>query len=680
MKIIWSLLLFLAGTSAVSQQSESPKKIGKDLLYEKTGGKGIQVSNATAINTEHLDFSPAWYHDGLVFISSRKRGGFVDPKIGERFFQMYFSRLDPNGSPVKAEVFSTNLNTQLHEGPVSFSRAGDRIYFTSNNQKRGVQRTDATGRVRLRIFTAQNSPQGWTAIQSMPFNSDEWSTMHPSLSHDGERLYFSSDRPGGYGGYDLWYVRKAGDGWSEPVNMGPAVNSEGNEVFPYIHPGGNLFFSSDGLEDGPGGLDIYSVNTELGEDATPQVLAEPYNSSYDDFGFIIDDAGLRGFFSSDRPGGVGKDDIYTFEAHYSLVGDMSELTVRTALQVVDEKTGQPIGEAHVYILPKDAYGGIPGETLYEMEVLRPESAEDGRLKLNLVRKKSLRLESPDLVCDEFGMALGTLRTDQDYLILVEKPGYQLREQDYHSPAQPGAHTLTIAMTPLACFPLEGVVLNQKTGEPLGQATIQISAPDQAAITAVSDAQGKFSCCLPGTASYALSAEKEGYIPGRTRVNTSDGNYAETRKAELLLLPFHSTPPEKAPEPLTTGSVIVLENLYYDYDKSTLRPGSAAELDVVADLMRKNPEMEIELTAHTDCRGSENYNMRLSESRAFSARNYLISRGVQPARINALGLGESQLRNHCRDGVTCTEEEHAVNRRTEIRITRLDQPVEVRYGQ
>lgn len=661
-----------------AQQSESAKATAKKLLYEKSGGQGIQVSNVSAINSEHLDFSPAWYHDGLVFISSRMRGGFVDPKIGERFFQMYFTRLDPAGMPVKAESFATNLNTNLHEGPVSFSRSGDRIYFTSNNQKKGVQRTDAEGRVRLRIFSAENSPQGWINIRSLPFNSDEFSSMHPSLSPDGQRLYFSSDRPGGQGGYDLWYVDRQGEGWSEPVNMGPTVNSEGNEVFPFSHIGGFLFYSSDGLEDGPGGLDIYSLNTHNLPDASPQVLATPFNSSHDDFGFIVDDSGQKGFFSSDRPGGVGKDDIYAFQSHYSLAGEPERYAVRVALSVSDARTGAPVPDARIFLLPKDAYGNIPGDALYDMEVTRPKDNQP--LTLQLVRKKTLALETPDLASDGDGLAMGDFRPDQPYLLLVEKPGYRLAEVDYRSPLTPGTYEIPLVLEAMTCFPVEGMVRNQKSGEPLAGVPVLFEAPSlKEPIRVETDIQGMFSACLPEAAQYGISAGKDGYIPGRSRVNTSDGNYAETRKVELLLLPFSNTAREKSPEPIAEGTVIVLENLYYDYNKSALRPGSAAELDVVADMMKRYPEMEIELGAHTDCRGSEAFNRRLSESRAESARNYLISRGIQPARVRAVGFGESALRNHCKDGVTCTDEEHSINRRTEIRITRLDSPVEVKYG-
>ena len=127
-----------------------------------------------------------------------------------------------------------------------------------------------------------------------------------------------------------------------------------------------------------------------------------------------------------------------------------------------------------------------------------------------------------------------------------------------------------------------------------------------------------------------------------------------------------------------GSVIVLENIYYDFNKSAIRTGAARELDALATLMKQFPSMEIEMVAHTDSRGSEEYNLKLSLKRAESAKRYLVSQGIEAKRIRALGYGESKLRNDCADGVNCSEEEHQYNRRTEVRVARLDAPVRLKY--
>ena len=672
------LALAVIPFTLAAQQSGSSKTKGTNKFYEKTGGKGIVITNATAINTEHLDFSPVFYNKGLVFVSSRKKGGFMDPKIGETYFELYYTRVDPNGSPVEPEVFSGQLNSQLHEGPVAFSRNGDQIFFTSNNQKHGLQQTDDAGRVRLKIYTANRGAQDWEKIMELPFNSDEYSCQHPSLSRDGKRLYFASDRPGGYGSYDIWFVDRTPEGWGNPVNLGPSINSKGNEVFPFIHYSGYLYFSSDGSYEGLGGLDIFSVNTRNLPDVHPQIFSAPFNTPFDDLGFVLEDDGKHGFFSSDRPGGIGKDDIYQFESAYSLAGDMDNFISRTMLEVVDEKTGKSISDASIFMLEKDPYGFVAGETIYDM-ALAKEAATPDKLTLNLVRKKTLDLNAPDARTDANGMALGQMKIDQNYLILVTKPGYETREYNYTSPAQPTADEVVIRLRPQDCFQVEGRVKNQKTGMLMAHVPVVLEQTNGAPVYLETDINGTFSYCVSEKTEYALAANKEGYIPGRSRFSTTDGNYAETRNVELLLLPFSGTPIEPSTaKPVSEGTVIVLENLYYDYNKSSLRPGAANELDVVYDLLKTYPTMEIELGAHTDCRGSDKFNQRLSESRAAAAKNYLVSRGIQPGRITAVGYGETMLRNQCAEGVNCTEEQHQYNRRTEILITTLDEPVDIRY--
>ena len=137
--------------------------------------------------------------------------------------------------------------------------------------------------------------------------------MHPSLNYDGSRLFFTSNMPGGYGKMDIYFVDWDGTKWSDPINLGPEVNTSGNEVFPYIHDNGALFFSSTGLR-GLGGLDVYMIDLSGSEWGKVINLGQPFNSKYDDFGLILDKESTRGFFSSNRNGGSGKDDIYAFEA------------------------------------------------------------------------------------------------------------------------------------------------------------------------------------------------------------------------------------------------------------------------------------------------------------------------------------------------------------------------------
>jgi len=185
---------------AIAQPSGSEMKRSPD---------AVQLRNTANINTTNLEFSPTFYQNGIVFASSRIAGK-KDKKIDETFFELFYSETDGNGEPLKSRPFSLQVNSFLHEGPVTFSRTGDKIFFTRNNIKKGLQKADSKGVTRLKIYEAQKGIYDWENIEELPFNNDDFSCAHPTLSTDGNKLYFSSDRPGGHGGMDIWMVEKNG--------------------------------------------------------------------------------------------------------------------------------------------------------------------------------------------------------------------------------------------------------------------------------------------------------------------------------------------------------------------------------------------------------------------------------------------------------------------------------------
>ncbi len=216
--------------------------------------------------------------------------------------------------------FAPELNTTFHEGPVTFDITGERVFFTRNNYNKGKRRNDKDGTMRLNIYTSNRGADGWQTPTEMPWNTDEYEEAHPTLSVDGRSLYFASNRPGGEGGMDLYVSRLEGGTWGEPVNLGKTVNTAGNEVFPFIHADGTLYFASNGLG-GVGGMDIFAVETGGGDSesevdivrGTPVNIGAPYNSNKDDFGFIVSADGTYGYLTSARAGGSGGDDIYSFQ-------------------------------------------------------------------------------------------------------------------------------------------------------------------------------------------------------------------------------------------------------------------------------------------------------------------------------------------------------------------------------
>ena len=193
--------------------------------------KDIRLSNASNINTEGMEFSPVLYGNGIVYVSRRKNGP-IDENTGQTFYELFYAELDPNGQPVKGQNFSVEINSHLHEGPVSFNRQGNQIFFTRSNQRLGLSKADKKGRVRLKIYKADKGYFDWENIEELPFNDNSFSCLHPALSADGKRLFFASDKPGGFGGMDIYFVEKTSRGWSAPINLGPEINTPKNEVFP----------------------------------------------------------------------------------------------------------------------------------------------------------------------------------------------------------------------------------------------------------------------------------------------------------------------------------------------------------------------------------------------------------------------------------------------------------------
>ena len=321
MRIILLVLCSLLFLPLSQAQQTSSKSKSKDKIYEKNEiNPNVILKNATKVNTGDLEFSPVFYQNGIVYVSSRYKSGAIDKKIGETFFELFYSELDRNGTPLDPQDFSVNVNSQVHEGPVAFNRQGNLIYFTRNNMKKGVRKADSQGVTRLKIYEASKGAFDWEEVHELPFNNDEYSTCHPALSADGRRLYFTSDMPGGYGGFDLYFVERRGGTWSMPINLGPEINTPQNEVFPYIHESGTLFFSSTG-HSGYGGLDIFMIDISGQTWSQVSNLGKPFNSERDDLGFILAPDGKYGFLTSDRTGGYGKDDIYRFELPEGLKGN-----------------------------------------------------------------------------------------------------------------------------------------------------------------------------------------------------------------------------------------------------------------------------------------------------------------------------------------------------------------------
>ncbi|HEX7584121.1 MAG TPA: OmpA family protein [Prolixibacteraceae bacterium] len=264
-----------------------------------------------AINTKGSEMGPAFYKDQLI-LSSTSLGinAGANYKWNELpYLHMYSAKIDGNGELSSPKPFAPKLKTAYHDGPVSFDQKKGIIYFTRNNFVRGKTSKSKEGVVNLKIFIGKLEDGEWKLTGNFRFNSDQYSVGHPSIDKDGTVLYFASDMPGGYGKSDIYFSVFSNGQWSKPFNLGPKINTEGNEFFPFISNDGVLYFASDG-HGGLGGLDIYFSVPERGVFNSIENMGYPVNSAKDDFGLALDSTGMKGYFTSNRPGGKGNDDLY----------------------------------------------------------------------------------------------------------------------------------------------------------------------------------------------------------------------------------------------------------------------------------------------------------------------------------------------------------------------------------
>lgn len=275
----------------------------------------FEIKNIISINSKWSDFGPAYYKEGIVFTSDRMENLLESSTYGwtnNNYLDMYFVKQlnpqDPFGQLSEVTAFSKNLNKPYHDASATFSKDFSTIYFTRSFNDKTVEKDHIKTHL-LKIFYAQAKGSGWSEEKPFFLNSEYYSVAHPSLSADGKTIFFSSDMPGGFGAFDIWSCKWEDDKWSAPVNAGKEINTFGNEAFPFVLNDSTLYFASNGLP-GYGGLDVFVTTKKDGKWQMPRNLKKPVNSSYDDFSLVMDTSDLHGFFSSNRPGGLGSDDIY----------------------------------------------------------------------------------------------------------------------------------------------------------------------------------------------------------------------------------------------------------------------------------------------------------------------------------------------------------------------------------
>lgn len=347
------------------------------------------------INTELSDFGSTQFNNQLIFSSNRAKGELYEWNE-QPYLELYSASLQQNGSYINVKAFGKHINTKYHESSAAFMPDGKTMFFTRNNYYQKRLKRDKKGVNRLQLLRAVlQSDQTWGNVELIHFNNEKHSVAHPTINASGTKLYFSSDMPGSIGQSDIHVVSINDDGsLATPKNLGTIINTEGQETFPFINENGDLYFSSNG-HNGLGGLDVYVIKDFENKMANSETfvvenVGRPINSPHDDFGYYENLSDEKGFFTSNRPGGKGDDDIYSFYFPEPCAQIVEGI-------VIDKKSNE--------ILPN------AGVTLYN---------EEG-------------LILGEVVAGEDAMFTFDLECGKEYIVRAEKENYSVDEKHFNSP-------------------------------------------------------------------------------------------------------------------------------------------------------------------------------------------------------------------------------------------------------
>jgi len=510
-------------------------KSEKEYMAEIAKNSGRYDIAPFEYNTQYSEFAPSLYKQGLLFSSDRDTGNLARYRHtwnSKDFLDLFKVNVDSASNNVVTKI--GHVNSRMHESTSITTKDGNTLYFTRNNFVDDKHIRDEQGVVRLKIFRAELVDGVWDNLEELPFNSDSYSVAHPALSQDEKTLYFASDMPGTLGGSDIFKIGINDDGsFGTAVNLGATINTEARETFPYVTSEEILYFSSDG-HPGLGGLDVFATKIANNYDGKILNVGEPVNSKWDDFTFVFVEETRKGYFASNREGGLGSDDIYSF------------------------------------------------------------------------------LETKPLVFDCLQQVTGTVRDKISNELLV------------------------------------------------GATVKVINENNEEILSTITDSDGEFSLICDCNQGNFVRAMMQGYVPAEEYLTKSDG---KPRVMDFYL--------ER--EKVTAGfgddlaKLLQLSTIYFDFDKFNIRPDAEVEIQKVIAAMEKYPSLKIKANSHTDSRGRDSYNLWLSQQRAASTVEYMISKGIAEDRLSKEGFGETRLVNQCEDGVRCSKIDHELNRRSEFII-------------
>lgn len=311
------------------------------------------IINIIDINTPGSELGTCYYKDGIIFSSSSIGQKNADTKLAPNnlpFLDLFFANEKSDGVLVNPVPFAPRLKTDFNDGPVAYDPVDDILYITRFAPHK-AEAKEGEDIFHLQIVKAENRDGLWVHRGNFFMDSPNYSIAHPTISKDGEKLYFVSDMPGGYGGYDIYFCYKTVGKWSQPFNVGPTINSRKNELFPFIASDGSLYFSSEG-HNGLGALDIYVATPEKGVFTSIRNMGYPINSPKDEIAFTLNGTSTKGYFSTNRVNDDGFYDILSLELSFVPINvtgfvkdNQTKEVIHEVLVEIQDETGKVVGES-----------------------------------------------------------------------------------------------------------------------------------------------------------------------------------------------------------------------------------------------------------------------------------------------------------------------------------------------
>ncbi|MFH7012595.1 OmpA family protein [Flavobacterium sp. FlaQc-52] len=591
--------------SANAEEAVYFEKELKELENVSAIGNRFEIKNL-AINTPNSEFGAVEYKDNLVFAGVKLNPGLFDKKFkwdNETYLNLVAVQTkNSNSKEAVLQYFADELKTGMHESNAVFTKDGKTIYFTRNNSKNGKKRKNEQKISNLQIFKAELVEGKWTNVTALPFNSPNYSVEHPALSADEKVLYFSSDMPGTLGSFDIFSVNINKGAFDTPKNLGPVVNTNKREQFPFVSEDNKLYFSSDGHL-GYGSLDVFVSEISGNDYSKPVNIGLPLNSNLDDFSFTISGT-KEGYFASNREGGKGSDDIYQFtETKELIVEDCKQFIAGI---ITDFDTKQVLENATVMLQDSE-----------KKTISTATTAADGKFSF-------------------------TVGCESSFIVLAFKEKYTNESRAVTSgKTRNTSNDASMTLRSIEAIKLEEQQIAENKRKEEQRLAEQKKEKEALAVIALKEAEKK------AKAEEIAAAEIK-----------------KKEKEDQILKQEKDVVKEK------DRLLIKTDPIYFDYNMWYIRKESKVVLGRVVALMKKYPEMVIEIGSHTDSRGNAKFNEELSQKRASSTREFLLESGIEPKRVLAKGYGESIPIVKCKTDDSCTEEQHELNRRSEFVIKNL----------